>query len=65
MKTPIEMSKQWCMKMAELEGDQEIGAGSLAIDPCFEIEDGNEIPDHDKGRQEKTARQRCFWYDEC
>lgn len=25
----LEISKDWCTKMAELEGDQEIGAGSL------------------------------------
>lgn len=26
-------SKDWCKKMAQLEGDSEIGAGLIAIDP--------------------------------
>lgn len=29
----IEVSKEWCARMADLEGDSEIGAGRLAIDP--------------------------------
>lgn len=37
----IDMSKAWCMRMAQLEGDSEIGAGMLAIDPVF---DGEEAP---------------------
>ena len=36
MKT--EISKEWCMYMAKLEGDAEIGAGPLAIDPVFDDE---------------------------
>ena len=36
MKTEID--KEWCMSMAELEGDAEIGAGRLAIDPEFDGE---------------------------
>ena len=32
----IEISKEWCMRMAHNEGDAEIGAGQLAIDPVFE-----------------------------
>ena len=31
----IEFSKEWCRRMAELEGDAEIGAGPLAFDPVF------------------------------
>ncbi|MDE5451354.1 hypothetical protein GWE18_00490 [Bradyrhizobium sp. CSA112] len=31
-------SEDWCMRMADLEGDSEIGAGLMAIDPCT-IED--------------------------
>lgn len=27
------ITPEWCAKMAELEGDQEIGAGALAADP--------------------------------
>ena len=32
----IEMSKEWCVRMAQYEGDAEIGAGQLAIDPVFD-----------------------------
>ena len=34
----IELSKQWCMRMAQYEGDAEIGAGQMAIDPLFDGE---------------------------
>lgn len=37
----IEFSKEWCRRMAELEGDAEIGAGPLAFDPVFT---GERIP---------------------
>src|SRR5262249_30886035 len=37
----IKITKDWCMRMAELEGDAEFGAGALAIDPVF---DGEVIP---------------------
>ncbi len=33
MSGPYEFSKEWCLKSAELEGDAEIGAGSLAALP--------------------------------
>lgn len=32
----FEITKDWCMRMAQLETDGEIGAGFLAIDPAFE-----------------------------
>jgi transcriptional regulator with XRE-family HTH domain len=32
----IEITKEWCLRMAQLEADAEIGAGLLAIDPVFE-----------------------------
>ena len=32
----IEMSKEWCLKMAAIEGDASIGVGIYAIDPEFE-----------------------------
>jgi HTH-type transcriptional regulator, competence development regulator len=35
----IELTRDWCMRMAELEADAEIGAGPLAIDPVFDGED--------------------------
>lgn len=37
----IEITKEWCRRMAELEGDAEIGAGPLALDPVFT---GESIP---------------------
>jgi transcriptional regulator with XRE-family HTH domain len=37
----IEFTKDWCMRMAKLEADAEIGAGLLAIDPVF---DGEAVP---------------------
>lgn len=30
------MTKEWCLRMAELEGDASIAAGALALDPVFE-----------------------------
>jgi transcriptional regulator with XRE-family HTH domain len=36
----IEVSKDWCMNMARLEMDSEIGAGAIALDPVF---DGEQI----------------------
>lgn len=35
-----EFDKEWCLNMARLEGDAEIGAGMLAVDPVF---DGDQI----------------------
>lgn len=32
----VEITRDWCLKMALLEGDSEIGAGLLAIDPVFD-----------------------------
>lgn len=37
----FEFSKDWCLKMAEVEGDDEIGAGLIAADPAF---DGETVP---------------------
>lgn len=34
----INISKEWCARMAQLEGDAEIGAGLFAIDPVFDGE---------------------------
>ena len=44
----MEISKDWCLRMAQHEGDAEIGAGLLAIDPVF---DGERIP-ADVGEEE-------------
>ena len=32
----IEISKEWCIRMAQLEANAEIGAGRLAIDPVLD-----------------------------
>ena len=37
----LEIGKEWCIRMAQIEGDAEIGAGRLAVDPVF---DGETIP---------------------
>lgn len=37
----LDIDKEWCIRMAQLEGDSEIGAGRLAIDPVF---DGEAVP---------------------
>jgi HTH-type transcriptional regulator, competence development regulator len=31
----LEVTREWCLAMANLEGDAEIGAGAVAIDPTF------------------------------
>ena len=45
----LRISKEWCMRMAQLEGDAEIGAGRLAIDPVF---DGDTAPVVDRDDEE-------------
>jgi len=37
----MKFDEEWCMRMAQLEGDAEIGAGRLAFDPIF---DGETVP---------------------
>jgi transcriptional regulator with XRE-family HTH domain len=37
----IEFSKDWCLRMAHIEGDDEVGAGVIAADPTF---DGEAVP---------------------
>ena len=44
----LRISKEWCMRMAQLEGDAEIGAGRLAIDPVF---DGETAPVVDRDEE--------------
>ena len=45
----LRISKEWCIRMAQLEGDAEIGAGRLAIDPVF---DGDTAPVVDRDDEE-------------
>lgn len=42
------------MRMAQLEGDAEIGAGRLAIDPVF---DGDATPAVDRDEEEPNIAQ--------
>ena len=35
----IDIDKDWCLRMAEREDGEEIGAGLLAIDPVFDEND--------------------------
>jgi len=59
----IEFSKEWCMRMARMEGDATIAAGTYALDPVFTqeqrykelvIEDSNVV----FGRFIKLMRRR-------
>jgi hypothetical protein len=34
----FEFSKEWWLRMALIEGDDEIGAGQIAVDPTFDGE---------------------------
>ena len=45
----IEISKEWCMRMAELEADAEIGAGALSVDPVLEDEPSREPVSEEAG----------------
>ena len=47
----LRISKEWCVHMAQLEGDTEIGAGRLAIDPVF---DGEATPILDRRHEGST-----------
>ena len=50
----MDISKEWCLRMAQIEGDTEVGAGRLAVDPywnpaaeCWSdvIDDGSDADD--------------------
>lgn len=45
----IELTKEWCLNAAQLETDDEMGAGWLAVDPVF---DGEQIqePEQDESQ---------------
>ena len=32
----MDISKEWCLRMAQIEGVTEIGAGRLAVDPYWD-----------------------------
>src|ERR1700722_19987827 len=58
----IELTEEWCRNMAQLEGDAEIGAGLLAVDPLFDGErieaDVQEEPKVAFGRFVRLMRRR-------
>lgn len=73
MKDPKMFSMEWCMKMAGLEGDAEIGAGKMARDPflnpakagtifhdhtCYRCSDG-ELPCPHKGKERNCDTLRA------
>jgi hypothetical protein len=39
----IEITKEWCLRMAQFETNTEIGAGLLAFDPLFDGENGVDV----------------------
>ena len=56
MKT--ELSKEWCMRMAQLEGDAEIGAGLVAINPVFD--EGEPAHPSDQIGYERDGENICL-----
>lgn len=44
----IEITKDWCLRMAALEADVEIGVGITAIDPLFDGEAADQDIDEDE-----------------
>ncbi|MCZ0952753.1 MAG: hypothetical protein OXQ89_05490 [Rhodospirillaceae bacterium] len=54
----IEISKEWCRRMAQHEGDAEIGAGRLAVDAVF---DDDQIAQWDADdKLEERERERIL-----
>ena len=60
-----EISKEWCIRMAKLEADAEIGAGRLASDPVFDEEVAPVVASDEEGlniafgRFVHLMRRRC------
>jgi transcriptional regulator with XRE-family HTH domain len=48
----IEITKEWCLKMAQIEGSAEIGAGLHALDPIF---DGEMMPKDNRKQDTSIA----------
>jgi len=51
----IDLTKDWCLRMAELEADQEIGVGVAANNPVFNgasraRSEGEPLPSGDSSR---------------
>ncbi|MCY4613177.1 MAG: hypothetical protein OXB94_06115 [Nitrospira sp.] len=45
----MEISREWCIRMAQLEADAEIGAGRLANDPVFNEEAAPVVASDEEG----------------
>jgi transcriptional regulator with XRE-family HTH domain len=48
----IEITKEWSLRMAQIEGNAEIGAGQYALDPVF---DGETVPGAEKNNEPSIA----------
>lgn len=48
----VEIAKEWCLRMAQVEGNAEIGAGKYALDPVF---DGETMPGKDDADEPSIA----------
>jgi HTH-type transcriptional regulator, competence development regulator len=48
----IEITKEWCLRMAQVEANAEIGAGLYALDPIF---DGETMPADEKNEEPSIA----------
>ena len=58
----IEITKEWCLRMAEIEANAEIGAGLYALDPVFDgetmpVNEANEEPSIAFGRFVRLMRR--------
>ena len=54
----LDIEKEWCIRMAQLEGDAEIGVGRLAVDPVF---DGEAVPAVAGDREGPNAWNEAQW----
>lgn len=48
----IEITKEWCLQMAKIEANAEIGAGLFALDPVF---DGETMPTNQTNEEPSIA----------
>ena len=56
MMKELRIGKEWCLHMAQLEGDAEIAAGRLAVDPVFDSEEFPIATSDDDGSNIAFAR---------
>lgn len=48
----VQITKEWCVRMSEIEANAEIGAGLYALDPVF---DGETMPSHEANEETNIA----------